>query len=311
MASTLQNTTTTLKLNTGASLPILGLGTWRATDDQEGYNAVKSALEAGYRHIDTAAIYQNEEVVGRAIRESGIPRDEIFVTTKLWGTQHRDPAAALDQSLERLGLDYVDLYLMHWPVPMEAKYSKSSSLLEFPYRPDGSLAVESDWDFIKTWELMQELPKTKTRAIGVSNFSINNINDLLKSPGNKIVPAANQVELHPLLPQAELVTFCQEKGIVVEAYSPFGSVSAPLLSEQAIIEVAKKHDVSAAQVILSWHIKRGIAVLPKSVHKERVVSNFKTFSLPEDDFATINNVSKEKGEKRVVNFDWSPFKIFE
>lgn len=312
MPATLKNSSATLKLNTGASIPVLGFGTWRSVDNS-GYQSVIAALKAGYRHIDAAAIYLNEEEVGRAIKDSGVPREEIFITTKLWGTEQRDPEAALNKSLKRLGLDYVDLYLMHWPVPLKTDRVTDGNVLCIPTLEDGTVDIDTkEWNFIKTWELMQELPKTgKTKAVGVSNFSINNIKELLESPNNKVVPATNQIEIHPLLPQDELIAFCKEKGIVVEAYSPFGSANAPLLKEQAIIDMAKKHGVEPAQLIISWSIQRGYVVLAKSVNPERIVSNFKIFTLPEDDFKTISNLSKVHGTKRVVDMKWGSFPIFQ
>lgn len=308
----LKNTTATIKLNTGASIPVVGLGTWRSTEADDGYKAVRKALEVGYRHIDTAAIYQNEGQVGKAINDSGVPRSEIFVTTKLWCTQQHNPKEALEQSLKRLGLDYVDLYLMHWPVSLSPRTIKDGNLLTIPVREDGARDVEiSDWNFIKTWELMQELPATGlTKAIGISNFSINNIKDLLASPGNKIVPAMNQVELHPLLPQQELIDFCHSKDIIIEAYSPLGSNNAPLLTQKTIIEVAKKNNVTPAQVVISWHVQRGYVVLPKSVNADRIVANLKTFTLSKEDFDAVSNISKVEGEKRIVVPDWSPFVPF-
>ena len=307
-----KNDTHLIKLNTGVSIPAVGLGTWRSTGVDDGYTSVKKALEVGYRHIDTAAIYKNEDQVGKAINDSGVPRSEIFVTTKLWCTQQHNPKEALEQSLKRLGLDYVDLYLMHWPVSLSPKSITDGNYLTIPMKPDGSRDVETTtWNFIKTWELMQELPATGlTRAVGVSNFSINNIKDLLASPGNKFAPAINQVELHPLLPQQELIDFCKTQGIVIEAYSPLGSNNAPLLSEKTVLAVAKKNDVTPAEVVISWHVQRGYVVLPKSVNPDRITSNLKTFTLPEEDFKAVSNISKIEGEKRIVVPDWAPFVPF-
>lgn len=301
-----------MKLNTGAELPVIGLGTWRS-ESNDGYDSVLAALKLGYRHIDAAAIYLNEDQVGKAIKDSGVPRNEIFVTTKLWGTEQRNPAKALDASLERLGLDYVDLYLMHWPVPLKTGNIKDGNVLTIPKKEDGKVDVDiEDWNFVKTWDLMQELLSTgKTKAIGVSNFSINNLKTLMASPNFKVVPAANQVEVHPLLPQFELIKYCQEQNIVIEAYSPFGSADAPVLKEQVLHDIGKKYDATAAQVIISWSVQRGYVVLPKSVKAERIEANRKIVTLKEEDMQTINNLSKEKGEKRLVDMDWSPFPTFQ
>ncbi|EJS41723.1 gcy1p [Saccharomyces arboricola H-6] len=311
MPATLQDSTKSLSLNTGAQIPQVGLGTWQSKDN-DAYRAVMAALKDGYRHIDTAAIYQNEDQVGQAIKDSGVPRAEIFVTTKLWCTQHHEPAKALDQSLNRLGLNYVDLYLMHWPVSLDANSIRDGNILSVPTKEDGSRAVDiTNWSFIKTWELMQELPKTgKTKAVGVSNFSINNLKDLLASQGNKLTPAANQVEIHPLLPQNELIEFCKSKKIIIEAYSPLGSTNAPLLREPVILEIAKKNNVQPGQVVISWHAQRGYVVLPKSVNPDRIKTNRNVFTLSDEDFEAINNIAKEEGEKRVVHPNWSPFEIF-
>ncbi|EHN00195.1 Gcy1p [Saccharomyces cerevisiae x Saccharomyces kudriavzevii VIN7] len=263
MPATLQDSTRTLSLNTGAQIPQVGLGTWQSKDN-DAYKSVLAALTDGYRHIDTAAIYRNEDQVGQAIRDSGVPREKIFVTTKLWCSQHHEPAKALDQSLRRLGLDYVDLYLMHWPVRLDPDYIKDGNILSVPTKQDGSRAVDiTNWNFIKTWELMQELPKTgKAKAVGVSNFSINNLKDLLASKGNKLTPAANQVEIHPLLPQNELIDFCRGKGIMIEGYSPLGSTDAPLLKEPVILEIAKKTTSNLPTLSLAGMLKGAMLFCP-------------------------------------------------
>lgn len=311
MSTAVSKNTSTVKLNTGYTIPQVGLGTWRSKEN-EGYEAVLAALKAGYRHIDDAAIYLNEEEVGRAIKDSGVPREEIFVTTKLWNTQQRTPEEALNQSLKRLGVDYIDLYLMHWPVPFRTDSIKDGNYLTTPKKADGKPDVDQDWNFVKTWELMQELPKTgKVRSVGVSNFSINNLKELLSSPGNKLTPAVNQIELHPLLPEFALVDFCKEHGIVVEAYSPLGGQDAPVLDDNIINEIAKAHGTDAGQVIVSWGVQRGIVTLPKSVTPKRIVSNIQTFKLSDEEFRSINQLTNSKKPKRTNFPDMSPFPLFE
>lgn len=309
----LKNSTATITLNTGAKIPQLGLGTWRSTEGQ-AYDAVLHAIkETGYVHIDSAAIYKNEEEVGKAIRDSGVPREKLFVTTKLWGTYHRNPEAALDESLKKLGLDYVDLYLIHWPVAFKTDNIKDGNYLTVPEKPDGGRDIDIDgWSFVNTWELVQKLPETgKTKAVGVSNFSINNLKELLAAPTTKVVPAANQIEVHPLLPQTELIDFAKSKGIVTEAYSPLGSLDSPLFTNKTLLEVAKSYDVSVAQLLINWALKRGYVVLPKSVNTGRIDANFKVFDLKDEDFEKVSDLVKAEGEQRFVKPDWSPFPVFE
>ncbi|KAK9370398.1 NADP-dependent oxidoreductase domain-containing protein [Lipomyces kononenkoae] len=286
-------------LNTGAVIPALGLGTWQSGPN-EVYEAVLVALKAGYRHIDTAYAYGNEAEVGNAIKDSGIAREDIFLTTKLWGTYHTDPEANLDISLKKLGLTYVDLYLVHWPLPLNPKGNHEI----FPTLPDGTRDRLKDWDFVKTWDLVQKLPATgKTRAVGVSNFSTVNLEKLLTAPTTKIVPAVNQVELHPYLPQQKLLDYAKEKGIHITAYSPLGSTNAPLQQEPAVQEIAKRLNRSPAQVLISWAISRGTSVIPKSVTAARIISNFDDFILDETDIEAINAISKTTS-KRLINPKW-------
>ncbi|SCU81463.1 LANO_0B03180g1_1 [Lachancea nothofagi CBS 11611] len=302
-----KNCTATAKLNTGATIPRLGFGTWRSTE-ADGYNAVLSAIKDGYRHIDSAAVYGNEAAVGRAIRDSKVPREELFVTTKLWNTQHREPAKALDQSLARLGLDYVDLFLIHWPLPMRTERIKDDNLFTVPEKENGEPDVDNDWDYIKTWALMQELPASgKTKAVGVSNCSVSQLQRLINTKNNKIVPATSQVETHPLFPQQEMLDFCKQNNILLEAYSPLGSEGSPLVDEPAVKEIAKKYNIDPAQVLISWGIHRGYAILPKSITPSRIKSNLQTVELTIDDVAKINNIHKEKGEKRINDPEWFTF----
>ncbi|CAR24447.1 KLTH0F16060p [Lachancea thermotolerans CBS 6340] len=307
MTTVLKKCTATAKLNTGAQIPLLGLGTWRSTKEN-GYNATLAAIKAGYRHIDIAAVCMNEQVVGRAIRDSGVPREELFVTTKLWCTQHRDPKTALSQSLKRLGLDYVDLYMMHWPVAFRSEQVKHTNYMLIPKRKDGQPDVDEGWDYVKTWELMQELPATgKTNALGVANFSVSQLKKLIDSPGNKIVPAASQLETHPFLPQNKMLSFCKKNNILMEAYSPLGSEGAPLLDEPVVREISKKLHVEPAQLLVSWGLQRGHAVLVKSKTPSRIEANLHTFDIPEGDLRRINELAQERGTKRIHNPTWFSF----
>jgi len=288
-----------LKLNTGASFPAVGLGTWQSKP-HEVAAAVEVALKAGYRHIDGAWIYGNESEVGEGIRKSGVPREQIFVTTKLWATYHRNPLANLELSLQALGLDYVDLYLMHWPIPMNPKGDDP----KFPKRPDGSRDLDDSWTYIQTWHEMQKLLATgKVKAIGLSNSSIPFIEALLADPHTTVVPAANQVESHPYLPQHELVDYCKSKGIVFTAYSPLGSTNSPLLQDEDVKKIAHKHGAEVGQVLISWQVHRGVAVLPKSVTPHRIQSNFIKVNLDAEDAAVLDNLHK-KTTQRIIKPAW-------
>jgi 2,5-diketo-D-gluconate reductase A len=241
-----------LTLNNGVQIPQLGLGVWKASDDEAEF-AVKTALEHGYRLIDTAKLYGNEAGVGRAIRNSGIPREEIFVTTKLWNSdQGYDQAlAAFEDSLGRLGLDYVDLYLIHWPVPNNDKY-------------------------IETWRAFEDLYASgKVKAIGVSNFQRDHLERILDE--TETPPALNQIELHPDFSQLELRRYCEQENIKVESWSPIGGSGGRLLENPLLRELGDKYGKSPAQIAIRWHIQNGLVVIPKSVHAERIAENIDVF----------------------------------
>ena len=241
-----------LTLNTGDSIPQLGLGVFKV-DDDICEQIVLDALEVGYRHIDTAMIYRNEAAVGRAIAKSGIPRDEIFVTTKLWNSdQGADTTAgALATSLELLGLDYVDLYLIHWPAPLRDEY-------------------------VASWLILEELHREGlVKAIGVSNFEPEHLERVLEE--GSIVPAINQVELHPAFQQRKLRAFQEPQGIITEAWGPLGQGKYDLAELPGLQEIAETTGKSIQQVVLRWHLQEGVVVFPKTVRKERMIENLSVF----------------------------------
>ena len=219
-----------------------------------------AALEAGYRHIDTASVYNTEAEVGEAIKASGVPREEIFLTTKLHNTDHARVPEAFEESLQRLQTDYVDLYLIHWPCSVDPK--------------DGSKTLP-DWDYIKTWQEMQKLPATgKVRSIGVSNFTRQQLERLLNDALCTTVPAVNQIEIHPCYPSRKLVAYNTSRGIHSTAYACLGSTNSPLYKNEALNEIAKARGKSMQQIILRWDLHKGISVIPKSVTPERIRQNF-------------------------------------
>ena len=241
-----------LTLNAGNPIPQLGLGVFKV-DDDICEQIVLDALEVGYRHIDTAMIYRNEAAVGRAIAKSGIPRDELFVTTKLWNSDQgaETTAAALATSLELLGLDYVDLYLIHWPAPLRDEYVASWLVLEQLHR-DGL-----------------------AKAIGVSNFEPEHLERVLEE--GTIVPAINQVELHPAFQQRKLRAFQEPRGIITEAWGPLGQGKYDLAELPGLHGIAEAKGKSIQQIVLRWHLQEGVVVFPKTIRKERLVENLSVF----------------------------------
>ncbi|KAM6524505.1 hypothetical protein FALCPG4_010115 [Fusarium falciforme] len=285
-------------LNTGAKIPAVGLGTWQSKPG-EVRKAVAYALKDGYRHIDAALIYGNENEVGQGIKDSGVPREEIFLTSKLWNTHQPNVAEGLQKSLDALGVDYLDLYLIHWPVRLVP--NETSDLL--PLNPDGTRSVDRSWDQSETWRQMEEVYKSgKVKAIGVANWSIPYLEELRKTW--KVVPAVNQVELHPFLPQHELREYCEKLGILLEAYSPLGSTGAPIMSDDEIQKIADKNGVSAATILISYHVNKGVVVLPKSVTEERISSNKEVIPLSEEDLAALDSLASKGKAKRINTPLW-------
>lgn len=249
-------------LNNGVEMPILGFGVFQIQDEKECEQAVYDAIMAGYRLIDTAASYLNEEAVGRAIKRSGVPREELFITTKLWveDTGYEPTKKAFEKSLERLQLDYLDLYLIHQPYG----------------------------DVYGSWRAMEELYREgKIRAIGVSNFYPDRLIDFIIH--NEVVPAVNQVETHPFNQQIESAKLMKENNVQIESWGPFAEGKNNMFQNEVLVSIAEKHNKSVAQVVLRWLTQRGVVAIPKSVRKERIIENFNIFDfeLSQDDMKKI------------------------
>ena len=283
-----------LNLNTGAKMPIIGLGTWKSKEG-EAYQAIRWALKLGYTHFDCASIYGNQEEIGQAFhdafKEDNLKREEIFITSKLWNDSHnpKDVLPALKQTLEQLKLEYLDLWLMHWPVAQ-----KKGTLI--PQNEDDLISL-SEIPLSVTYSQMEEAQRIGlTKAIGVSNFGKKNIENIISQC--QIVPAVNQIESHPYLAQNELIDFCEKNMIAVTAYSPLGSGEhsdgKSLLEDNTIIEISQKLNITPAQTLLSWQINRNIAVIPKSVHENRLKENLKAINitLDNEDMKKIENLNR-------------------
>jgi len=269
-------TVPTITLNSGFTIPQLGFGVFLVPAD-EAEKAVSEALEVGYRHIDTAAIYKNEEGVGAAIAKSGIPRDELFITTKLWNDRQsgEQPHDAIRESLDKLGLDFVDLYLTHWPTP-----EKNT--------------------FVNAWTKLIEIRDAGlSRSIGVSNHLPEHLDRLVAETG--IVPAVDQIELHPAYQQRDVLAWGADKGMKIESWGPLGQGKYPLFENPAVVAAAEAHGVTPAQAVIRWHLQKGIIVFPKATRKERMVENFDVFGfeLTDAEIAAIDALDPLDGSGRV------------
>src|SRR6478735_7464113 len=258
----------TVKLNNGVEMPILGFGVFQVTDQEECERSVLDAIQTGYRLIDTAASYMNEEAVGRAIKKSGVPREELFITTKLWvqDTGYEKTKKAFEKSLQRLQLDYLDLYLIHQPYG----------------------------DVHGSWKAMEELYKAgKIKAIGISNFQPDRVMDFIVH--NEVVPAVNQIETHPFCQQIETQKFLEENGVQIESWGPFAEGKNDLFKNELLASIGKKYNKTVAQVVLRWLIQRGVVAIPKSVRKERIAENFNVFDfqLSDQDMQSIQSLDQK------------------
>jgi methylglyoxal/glyoxal reductase len=273
-----KNIASTVTLNNGTQIPIIGLGTWQAKND-DGTKAVEFALKNGYDHVDTAQIYGNETQVGQGWKNSGRSRSEIFITTKIWNTNQgsKKTIRSFEKSLQRLQTDVMDLCLIHWP---KVKYFKQT---------------------LETWQaLTMLLEEGKCRAIGVSNFSIPLLKKLMAE--TDLVPAVNQVEFHPFLYQKELLSFCRENGIQIEAYSPLAR--AKHLDHEDLQNIAEKHSKSPAQIMLAWGLHHDLVILPKSVHEARILENADSFfDLDEEDMKILDAITPRE---RLIKPLWAP-----
>jgi 2,5-diketo-D-gluconate reductase A len=259
-----------VRLNDGAEIPQIGFGVWQV-ENAQAPKAVQAAIEAGYRSIDTAAIYGNEEGVGAGIRAAGVPREQLFVTTKLWNDRHgaQNARKSFDESLKRLRLEYVDLYLIHWPTPRANLY-------------------------VETWKALAEIKNSgRARSVGVSNFKVPHLERLLGETG--IIPSINQIELHPRFQQKAQREFHANHNIATESWSPLGQ--GRVMKDPLIAGIAAKHDRTPAQVALRWHIQNGLVAIPKSVTPARIVENFQVFDfeLTADDMAKIATLDNSRG----------------
>jgi len=291
----------TITLANGALFPQIGLGTW-LSKPHEVENAVEIAIKAGYRHLDLARVYRNQDEVGRALKKvvpSVCKREELWITSKLFNCSHQQSPAEeeLDLTLSQVGVDYLDLYLIHWPIAFTPRKGL------FPLDEQGRIIHDLETSLVDTWKTLIGFQKAgKVKTIGVSNFTISHLKDIISATGVK--PFVNQVEMHPLNPQEELLEFCKKEGIVVTAYSPLGNnlKNKPKLTENATIKsIASKLRATEAQVLIAWGAQRGTVVIPKSVNEDRIKSNFQQITLSEEDMEAVSALGKGEGNRTRFN----------
>ncbi|KAG1769873.1 NADP-dependent oxidoreductase domain-containing protein [Suillus placidus] len=295
-----------IALHNGQTIPAIGLGTWQPKPNaSEIARAVEHGLKVGYRHIDCAWFYGNEKEVGDGLRASGVPREEVFVTSKVWGTYHRRVEESLDQTLANLRTTYLDLYLIHWPVALNPNGNHPL----MPMLPNGNIDIDESWDIRDTWKAMEAMVKKgKVKAIGASNFSQMMLEKIL--PTAEIIPAVNQLEFHLYNPQLKLLDYLKSKKIVPQAYSPLGSTDAPLLTDESATAIAKKHGLkSTSDVLLGYLLTKDMVVLPKSMSPSRIESNLtgalEAYNvLTPEDIKILDGVAAGGKQKRFIIGSW-------
>lgn len=306
------------KLNNGREIPSVALGTFNMGSLENVINSIHTAFKLGYRHIDTADYYRQEENVGKALKlafEQGlVKREEVFVTTKVWNSNHRYVAESLGQSLKKLQLDYVDLLLIHWPIAFKHVYDENNNQITAPTKEhlEKYDIYDYDWNFVQTWHQFEEVYKTgKVKSIGVSNFTRKKLDILLAH--SKITPQVNQIQVNPYNPQLELVEYSLKHNIVPEAYSPFGSLDVAILEDNDLKKYAEEKGSTPGSLVVSWLVARNIVAIYKSKTPERLESNFEVKKLPKEDIEWLNHFADRKfgSGGRTDSQHWVPPGLFD